>query len=53
MLDNNRQEKLRVLHSSQAFNRDELDWFAEFETSVEVWKSVDNLFPDPLARNPR
>lgn len=40
------QDKLRVLHNSQAFNQSEADWFAAFENSIDLWDSVDALFPD-------
>ncbi len=46
MRKHQQQDQIRVLHSSQAFDKNEKDWFASFENSLDLWEAVDTLFPD-------
>ncbi len=42
--DPTRSPKTLTMH--EAFNRDELSWFAEFDSDQDLWNSLDTLFPD-------
>ena len=45
------QSSTRILHNEKAFSQTEADWLYAFENSLDLWKSVDALFPDEQKRD--